>query len=133
MTHLCWQPDAGANIALRAALCHWLIWTRKRSPSRWRSLTRIICGARPSGSASFGPNRWQGAQPRGRGGPHRPDPGGRAGTTDQHSQVQLYIEGPNDKVFTFWAVEKFSSAGRIPKRRFNLAAFDALAGRSLRS
>jgi glucose-6-phosphate isomerase len=53
------------------------------------------------------------------------------GTTDQHSQVQLYIEGPNDKVFTFWAVEKFSSAGRIPKRRFNLAAFDALAGRSL--
>jgi len=53
------------------------------------------------------------------------------GTTDQHSQVQLYIEGPNDKVFTFWTAAKFSSAGRIPKRRFNLGAFDALAGRSL--
>src|ERR1035437_8458172 len=29
MTHLCWQPDLGENIALRAALCHWLIWTRR--------------------------------------------------------------------------------------------------------
>ena len=28
------------------------------------------------------------------------------GTTDQHSQVQLYVEGPRDKVVTFWAVEK---------------------------
>jgi glucose-6-phosphate isomerase len=31
------------------------------------------------------------------------------GTTDRHSQVQLYIEGPNDKAFTFWAVEKFAA------------------------
>ena len=53
------------------------------------------------------------------------------GTTDQHSQVQLYIEGPNDKVFTFWGVEKFPDAGRIPKERLSLPAFDALAGQSL--
>ncbi|HQH80022.1 MAG: Glucose-6-phosphate isomerase [bacterium ADurb.Bin270] len=31
------------------------------------------------------------------------------GATDQHSQVQLYMEGPSDKVFTFLYVEKFSS------------------------
>src|ERR1035438_10384236 len=37
----------------------------------------------------------------------------------------------NDKVFTFWAVEKFPDAGRIPKERLNLPAFDALAGQSL--
>ena len=30
------------------------------------------------------------------------------GTTDQHSQVQLYREGPNDKVFTFLEVERFA-------------------------
>jgi glucose-6-phosphate isomerase len=53
------------------------------------------------------------------------------GTTDQHSQVQLYIEGPNDKVFSFWAVEKFAEQGRIPKERFNLPAFDYLAGQTL--
>jgi len=27
------------------------------------------------------------------------------GTTDQHSQVQLYREGPNDKLFTFLQVK----------------------------
>jgi glucose-6-phosphate isomerase len=45
--------------------------------------------------------------------------------------VQLYIEGPNDKVFSFWAVEKFSAAGKIPAAPVGLPAFDALAGRTL--
>jgi glucose-6-phosphate isomerase len=36
------------------------------------------------------------------------------GTTDQHSQVQLYTEGPNDKVFTFLTVEKFNHDYVIP-------------------
>ncbi len=36
------------------------------------------------------------------------------GTTDQHSQVQLYTEGPNDKVFTFITVEKFNHDYIIP-------------------
>jgi glucose-6-phosphate isomerase len=53
------------------------------------------------------------------------------GSTDQHSQVQLYIEGPNDKVFTFWAVKRFHSTGQIPDAHIGLAAFDSLAGQSL--
>ena len=36
------------------------------------------------------------------------------GTTDQHSQVQLYREGPNDKLFTFLEVERFASKLAIP-------------------
>ncbi|MEN6445884.1 MAG: glucose-6-phosphate isomerase [Candidatus Cloacimonas sp.] len=36
------------------------------------------------------------------------------GTTDQHSQVQLYTEGPNDKVFTFLSVENFKHDYTIP-------------------
>ncbi|MGA2914483.1 MAG: glucose-6-phosphate isomerase [Sedimentisphaerales bacterium] len=36
-----------------------------------------------------------------------PTPIKALGTTDQHSQVQLYREGPNDKLFTFLAVENF--------------------------
>ena len=36
------------------------------------------------------------------------------GVTDQHSQVQLYTEGPFDKVITFIAVEKFRSEVTIP-------------------
>ena len=38
-----------------------------------------------------------------------PTPINALGTTDQHSQVQLYREGPNDKIFTFLEVEKFGT------------------------
>ncbi|MDE6075146.1 MAG: glucose-6-phosphate isomerase, partial [Clostridia bacterium] len=36
------------------------------------------------------------------------------GVTDQHSQVQLYIEGPYDKVITFISVGKYSCTMPIP-------------------
>jgi glucose-6-phosphate isomerase len=36
------------------------------------------------------------------------------GVTDQHSQVQLYVEGPDDKVITFVTVEKFKETQEIP-------------------
>lgn len=36
-----------------------------------------------------------------------PTPVKALGATDQHSQVQLYMEGPNDKVFTFLQVRQF--------------------------
>ncbi|MGA1841188.1 MAG: glucose-6-phosphate isomerase [bacterium] len=40
------------------------------------------------------------------------------GVTDQHSQLQLYLEGPNDKVITFLSVEEHSHQTQIP-RDFN--------------
>ena len=36
------------------------------------------------------------------------------GATDQHSQVQLYVEGPFDKITTFLKVEKFREELKIP-------------------
>ncbi len=41
------------------------------------------------------------------------------------------MEGPNDKVFSFWAVRKFGTSGKIPKGRLGLEAFDYLGGRTL--
>ncbi len=38
-----------------------------------------------------------------------PTPVKALGTTDQHSQVQLYREGPNDKLFTFLQVNDFQT------------------------
>jgi glucose-6-phosphate isomerase len=35
------------------------------------------------------------------------------GVTDQHSQLQLFIEGPNDKSFLFWAVREFKEQLKI--------------------
>lgn len=42
-----------------------------------------------------------------------PTPIKALGATDQHSQVQLYREGPNDKLFTFLAVENFEKDVQI--------------------
>ncbi|MGC7872353.1 glucose-6-phosphate isomerase [Desulfosporosinus sp. SYSU MS00001] len=36
------------------------------------------------------------------------------GVTDQHSQIQLYTEGPDDKVITFLTLEKFQETQEIP-------------------
>lgn len=37
------------------------------------------------------------------------------GATDQHSQLQLYVEGPNDKIITFLRVERFTGEIEIPR------------------
>jgi glucose-6-phosphate isomerase len=42
-----------------------------------------------------------------------PTPVKALGATDQHSQVQLYREGPNDKIFTFLEVENFNDDVKI--------------------
>jgi glucose-6-phosphate isomerase len=50
------------------------------------------------------------------------------GTVDQHSQVQLYMEGPRDKVVIFLRVEDHGSTLSVPADP-GLAGFDWLAGR----
>jgi glucose-6-phosphate isomerase len=50
------------------------------------------------------------------------------GTTDQHSQVQLYREGPNDKLITFLEVERFEQKLGIPNTLKGVPALDYLAG-----
>jgi glucose-6-phosphate isomerase len=50
------------------------------------------------------------------------------GTTDQHSQVQLYREGPNDKVITFLEVERFGQKVAIPTGAKNPPTLDYLPG-----
>lgn len=45
-----------------------------------------------------------------------PTPLAAVGATDQHSQVQLFMEGPYDKVITFLTVDDFGEDVMIPKR-----------------
>lgn len=44
-----------------------------------------------------------------------PTPIKALGVTDQHSQIQLYNEGPNDKIINFIRVEEFDTTLDIPK------------------
>jgi glucose-6-phosphate isomerase len=50
------------------------------------------------------------------------------GTTDQHSQVQLYREGPNDKIITFLEVERFGNKVAIPTSMKHVETLAYLGG-----
>jgi glucose-6-phosphate isomerase len=53
------------------------------------------------------------------------------GTTDQHSQIQLYVEGPNDKVITFIGVENYRNQIEIPKSYEEMEGISYLGGHTL--
>lgn len=53
------------------------------------------------------------------------------GATDQHSQVQLYVEGPFDKVVVFIEVTKYGKEGKIPGGYDEYPAISYLSGSSL--
>jgi glucose-6-phosphate isomerase len=50
------------------------------------------------------------------------------GVTDQHSQVQLYMEGPSDKVFNFLGVDRFAETVSVPASGLGLSSVDYLGG-----
>lgn len=132
MTAASWESDLKQNIALRSALLHYLIWTKRN---------KTIQVAFPYSNQLWGTAFWfrqLWAESLGKAKNRKGEtihvgqtPVAALGTTDQHSQVQLYMEGPNDKVFTFWAVKKFASQVKIPKTKTGFESFDYLAGQSL--
>lgn len=60
-----------------------------------------------------------------------PTPVRAVGVTDQHSQVQLYAEGPFDKWFTLLSVERPDHVVEIPKGFEDQDALAYLGGRTL--
>ena len=60
-----------------------------------------------------------------------PTPLPALGATDQHSQVQLFMEGPKDKTVTFIAVKGREHEGRIPARHADIPELGYLGGHSL--
>jgi glucose-6-phosphate isomerase len=62
-----------------------------------------------------------------------PTPLGALGATDQHSQVQLFMEGPADKTITLIAVKRDKSAGdvTIPSLHKDVPELAYLGGHSL--
>jgi len=60
-----------------------------------------------------------------------PTPIKALGTTDQHSQIQLYREGPNDKLFTFLQVNDFDEDLKIGPAPDYAPELGFLAGKEL--
>jgi len=60
-----------------------------------------------------------------------PTPVKALGATDQHSQVQLYREGPNDKIFTFLEVRNHGRKLNIGTTPQSAPELDYLAGKNM--
>jgi len=60
-----------------------------------------------------------------------PTPIKALGVTDQHSQIQLYVEGPKDKVITFLKVEDHGANLTVPEGVEDHPALKFLEGHSL--
>jgi glucose-6-phosphate isomerase len=60
-----------------------------------------------------------------------PTPVGAVGATDQHSQVQLFMEGPYDKVITFMTVDDLGVDLPIPSRPGSPPDLEYLPGHTL--
>ena len=59
-----------------------------------------------------------------------PTPHGAVGATDQHSQVQLFAEGPDDKAFTFLRVLQHADDIAIPEPPAGLEGLAYLGGKT---
>jgi glucose-6-phosphate isomerase len=138
MDQLCREPDMSKNPAAAYAAVMYLLDTLRRKPMHvlmpyssglrdvadwFRQLWAESLGKRVNRS---GAEVFTG-----------PTPIKSLGATDQHSQVQLYVEGPNDKVITIMALGRHESPMPIPKPAGALASVpgisegDYLSGRDM--
>ena len=128
----CRNPAFDENPAMQYALVHYLLHRKRKMPlfvtfayserlrglgEWWRQLVAESLGKRQD--------------LRGRDVFSGPTPLTAVGVTDQHSQVQLYMEGPFDKAFTFLRVGSFSRDLPIPSDFADLEAASSLGGRTL--
>ncbi|MBN2582183.1 MAG: glucose-6-phosphate isomerase, partial [Planctomycetes bacterium] len=115
MDRRCESPDLGRNPAFMSAALQYLCYQRGKPLSVMmpysQALRDVADWYRQLWAESLGKIRTRGGKKECVG----PTPIKALGVTDQHSQVQLYREGPNDKVFTLLAVGDFGRDVTIPK------------------
>ncbi|HCU24472.1 MAG TPA: glucose-6-phosphate isomerase [Deltaproteobacteria bacterium] len=51
------------------------------------------------------------------------------GPRDQHSQMQLYVEGPRDKMVMFWSQERYESDLKVPQLYSEIESLNYLGGK----
>jgi glucose-6-phosphate isomerase len=138
MRHHCWTAPPAENIGILGAVLLHLLATKKKRPVQVMmayadSLVHLVEWYRQLWAESLG-KAWHRPAKKGSK-PRRAETGQTPvtaiGATDQHSQMQLYMEGPHDKVVTFLEVERFRHNVAIPKRHDDLDTLGYLAGRTL--
>jgi glucose-6-phosphate isomerase len=129
MVERCSAPDLERNPAFQGAAAQYLQAARGRGLSVQMAYAERLCPVvawwRQLWGESLGKRdargRAQGLTPL-----------AARGVTDQHSQLQLYLDGPDDKQFTFLVSPGLRERGaRIPPRFAALPAVAPLAGHGL--
>ncbi len=132
ITPVCQASDTAQNPALLAALHQYLLATR-----HGKTIQVIFAYASALWAMTFW-HRQLWAESLGK----RVDRSGKEifagqtpvaalGVTDQHSQLQLYVEGPRDKTITFWDVARPDPRVPIPKTFSSYDSLGYLGGHTL--
>ena len=132
MADACTSGDLAENPALHYAGLQWLMQSRKKKPisvtfaysHRLASLAdwyaQLLAESLGKRRSRAGADVFAG-----------PTPVRAVGVTDQHSQVQLYTEGPFDKWFTILAVDDSDHTVTIPRAYEDLEGVAYLGGRTM--
>jgi glucose-6-phosphate isomerase len=131
-TEVSWQPKLDDNPAMQSAMVHHALDTRRgKSIEVVFPYSSYLWGAafwyRQLWAESLGKrvNRAGEVVEAGQ------TPVAALGVTDQHSQLQLYAEGPPDKMITFWEVEKPRVDLKIPRDFGEYESTGYLGGKTL--
>ncbi len=127
----CKEPRLRRNPAFMSAAIQILFYNRKKPMSVMmpysQALRDVADWYRQLWAESLGKVRKAGSREENVG----PTPIKALGVTDQHSQVQLYREGPNDKIFTLLGVENFGRELPIPEAFEDVAGVGYLGGHTM--
>lgn len=118
------NTDINENIAAQNALIHYLLDTKKG---------KNMCVMMPYSSRLRYVSDWfvqLWAESLGKNDYVGPTPIKALGATDQHSQIQLFNEGPNNKIINFIRVAEFDNTLEIPNI-FEYTGIGYLGGKSL--
>jgi len=125
------KADLFENPAALYALIQYLFYGRGKSLSVMMSysyqLKDLADWYRQLWAESLGKNKTLDGKPAEIG----PTPIKALGTTDQHSQVQLYREGLNNKIFTLLEVERFATPCPIPHELEKVESIAYLGGKTM--
>lgn len=118
------NTDINENIAAQNALIHYLLDTQKGK----NMSVMMPYSSRLKYVSDWFVQLW--AESLGKSDYVGPTPIKALGATDQHSQIQLYNEGPNNKVINFIRVEEFDNNLEIPNI-FEYTGIGYLGGKSV--
>ncbi len=128
------NPDLNKNPAAQGALLHWSMYNRGKDLAVFMPYSYRLSSVSDWFVQLWAESLGKKHDLQGNIVNVGPTPVRAVGVTDQHSQVQLFNEGPNNKLFTFIGVEAPEKDCTIPQNQFSdIEDLSYLNGKTLSS